>query len=147
MRKKCRVCGAEYESCYSCEKANSWRTLTDTLDHYYVLTVLMTYKTDKDAVKAYRALKKRGVDFDGEDCLPGIRDLLAEIYLLGAESGKQKSRKPDLSAETEGGVPTHTETKAESVQAVSAVLVQPAVQPGGVLTGRGEADSRSEQND
>ena len=136
MRKKCRVCGAEYESCYSCEKANSWRTLTDTLDHYYILTVLMTYKTDKDAGKACRALKRRGVDFEGKDCLPGIRDLLAEIYLLGAESGKQKARKSDPSAET----------KDEIAQAAPAVLVQPAVRLDGVLTGREEADSGSEQN-
>lgn len=137
MRRTCKVCGAGYETCYSCERANSWRALTDTLDHYYILMVLMTYKTDKDAVKAYRALKKRGVDFDGKEYLPGIRDLLAEVYLLGAESGKQKGRKAAPAAEaaegTEDQADARTDAKAESVQTAPAVLIRAAVQPGGGL--------------
>ena len=47
MQRACSVCGAMYETCYVCEKTKSWRVHTDTLDHYYILTVLMDYKTDR----------------------------------------------------------------------------------------------------
>lgn len=90
------MCGAAYESCYSCEKANSWRVHTDTADHYYILTVLMDYKSGHDARRAYRALRKRGVDFhDTEGYVPSVQKLLAEIY--AAYKGKPMSeRKPEV---------------------------------------------------
>ena len=69
MKRHCRVCGAEYEYCYSCEKVHSWRALTDTADHYYILNVLMEYQGDHDAVKAYHALSKRGVNIRETDGL------------------------------------------------------------------------------
>lgn len=80
MKRHCRVCGAEYEYCYSCEKVHSWRTLTDTADHYYILNVLMEYQGDHDAVKAYHALSKRGVNIRETDgLLPSVKMLMVEI--------------------------------------------------------------------
>lgn len=80
MKRSCRVCGAEYEYCYSCEKVRSWRALSDTLDHYYILNVLMDYQTDHDAMKAYNALSKRGVNVKETDVfLPSVKSLLVEI--------------------------------------------------------------------
>lgn len=80
MKRLCRVCGKEYEFCYSCEKVHSWRALTDTADHYYVLNVLMEYQSDHDAMKAYRALSKRGVDVRKTDgLLPSVKALMVEI--------------------------------------------------------------------
>lgn len=88
MKRLCRVCGGEYEYCYSCEKVHSWRALTDTADHYYVLNVLMDYQTDHDALKAYRALRKRGVDIcETDGLLPGVQKILAEIVTLSNEDG------------------------------------------------------------
>jgi len=81
MQRACSVCGAMYDTCYVCEKTKSWRVHTDTLDHYYILTVLMDYKTDRDAKRAYRALRKRGVDFfRTEGYTESVRSLLGEIY-------------------------------------------------------------------
>lgn len=80
MMRRCRVCGKEYEHCYSCEKVHSWRTLTDTADHYYILNVLMEYQVDHDVMKAYRALHKRGVDIrDTDGLLPSVKTLMVEI--------------------------------------------------------------------
>lgn len=91
MLKRCRVCGTEYDTCYSCEKVRSWRTLTDTADHYYILGVLMEYKSGRDAKKAYDALRKRNVDFhDTGRFLPGVQKLLDEIYALAQEKSKAK---------------------------------------------------------
>ena len=71
---------AEYEYCYSCEKVHSWRALTDTADHYYILNVLMEYQGDHDAVKAYHALSKRGVNIRETDgLLPSVKMLMVEI--------------------------------------------------------------------
>lgn len=80
MVRRCRVCGETYETCYSCEKTNSWRALTDTADHYYMLCTLMEYQSDGDAKKAYRALRKRGIDLrETSSYLPSIQALLNEI--------------------------------------------------------------------
>lgn len=91
MIKHCRVCGAEYDSCFSCEKKNSWRILTDTADHYYILGVLMEYQSGHDAKKAHSALKKRGVDPSETDgYLPSVQKLMTEIYSLAQKSSRMK---------------------------------------------------------
>ena len=88
------MCGAVYESCYSCEKAKSWRVHTDTADHYYILSVLMEYQGGHDATRAYRALRKRGVDFrDTTGYIPSVRKLLGEIY-EGYKGKPLNARKP-----------------------------------------------------
>lgn len=83
MKRQCRVCGKEYDHCYSCEKIHSWRALTDTADHYYILNVLMEYQVNHDAMKAYRALCKRGVDIRKTDgLLPSAKALMVEIVSM-----------------------------------------------------------------
>ncbi len=80
MRKTCEVCGTEYEVCVSCEKIHSWRAVADTLEHYYILTVLMDYMTKKDAGEALASLKRWGIDVTARDgYAPHIQKLLAEI--------------------------------------------------------------------
>lgn len=77
---KCKVCGAEYESCPTCGKYKSWHAHTDTEEHYYILTVLMDYKRDWDAERAHRALKKRNIDIDAvDDYVPSVQSLFAKI--------------------------------------------------------------------
>lgn len=96
MVRKCKVCGESYKTCYSCEKERSWRVHTDTSEHYYIWTVLMSYQSTRDAAAAYQALVKRGVDFRHTDgFLPGVQQLLAEIYALV----HPKRRKDTLSAD------------------------------------------------
>ena len=57
MIRNCKVCGASYKTCYSCEKERSWRLHTDTPEHYYIWTVLMGYQANHDAKQAYSALR------------------------------------------------------------------------------------------
>lgn len=90
MVRKCKVCGESYKTCYSCEKERSWRVHTDTSEHYYIWTVLMSYQSTHDAMAAYQALVKRGVDFrHTEGFLSGVQQLLTEIYALACPK-KQK---------------------------------------------------------
>lgn len=104
--RRCKVCGAEYETCYSCEKNSSWRMHTDTADHYYILYVLMDYQGGQDAKTSYRALRKRGVDFaNTNEYLPEVRKLLDEIY-AGSHNGKtlfvkeaEPAQAPEVAAE------------------------------------------------
>ncbi len=88
----CRVCGAKYPYCYACDRKRSWRGLADTVDHYYILLALMTYRTDHDAEKAYRILHERGLDFlHTEEFIPDVRDRLAEIYsVVHGSEGEQE---------------------------------------------------------
>lgn len=91
MRRHCKVCGAEYETCFACEKQNSWRAHTDTAEHYYILTVLMEYQSGGSAKRAYDALRKRGVDLRAADqYLPSVGKLMAELYRACGESGRAK---------------------------------------------------------
>lgn len=91
MIRNCKVCGASYKTCYSCEKERSWKIHTDTHEHFYIWTVLMKYRTDHDAKWAYSVLRKRGVDFRNlTGFTQGVQSLLAEIYALGHETGRSK---------------------------------------------------------
>lgn len=89
--KRCKVCGKEYELCVSCEKTHSWKVHTDNPEHYYIFITLMQYQTDHNAKSAYRALRKRGVDFNKTDeYLPSVQRLMAEIYAVVNENGRAK---------------------------------------------------------
>ncbi len=80
MIRHCKVCGAKYDTCLSCEKERSWRIHTDIADHYYLLCVLMDYRSDHDTKKAYAALVRRGIDpHDYGGFLPEIQRLMADI--------------------------------------------------------------------
>lgn len=95
MIRNCKVCGCSYNTCYSCEKERSWRLHADIHEHYYILTVLMGYRANHDAKKAYNILRKRGVDFQNtEEFLPSVKTLLAEIY-----SQVQSAKAPKASVE------------------------------------------------
>lgn len=79
--KQCKICGKEYETCYACDRKHGWKTLTDTLDHYYVLVALMDYKNTQDAKSAYNTLKKRDLDFNNlDEYVPSVRIVLEDIY-------------------------------------------------------------------
>lgn len=92
LLKRCKVCGAEYEACVSCEKKHSWRVHTDSPEHYYIFVTLMQYQTDHDAKSAYKALRKRGIDLRVTDgYIPSVQKLMAEINSL-AHKGSQEKR-------------------------------------------------------
>lgn len=96
MKRTCPVCGAEYETCYSCEKKRSWRTLTDTEEHYFILSVLMDYRGDHDAKKAYKRLRRRGVDLiDTAKYTESVSGLMSELYRLNHGGTALKKNFPD----------------------------------------------------
>lgn len=111
MTRRCKVCGAAYQTCYICEQSRSWRTHTDTLDHYRVFMALMEYRTSHHALQAYRALRKCGVSFHKTaEFLPDIQRILAEIYTLTQENRRAKEGVVEL------GVPLDGEPEAEQNQ-------------------------------
>lgn len=90
-KKRCKVCGAKYEACYSCDRKHSWRMHTDTEEHFYIFGVLMNYQVTHDAKQAYNALRKRCIDFhDTAGFLPNVQKLLAEINTLAHENSRAK---------------------------------------------------------
>ena len=116
MLKHCKVCGAGYDSCFSCEKQNSWRAHTDTAEHYYIFGILMEYQSGHDAKKAYRALRKRGVDLRATGVyLPSVEKLLTEIYNAYHENGKAKGTVAvELAVPETTAEPAPTETAEEA---------------------------------
>lgn len=117
MLKHCKVCGVAYDSCFSCEKQRSWRAHTDTAEHYYIFSVLMEYQSGHDAKKAYRALRKRGVDLRVTDgYLPSVQKLLAEIYTAYHENGKAKEAavRAELAAVNQEAAQIPVETAEEA---------------------------------
>ena len=80
FRRKCKVCGVEYESCPTCGTRKSWHGHTDTEEHYYILCALMDYKVHGNAERAYEALAKRNIDIMADDgYVPSVQSLFAEI--------------------------------------------------------------------
>ena len=113
MIRNCKVCGASYKTCYSCEKERSWRLHTDTHEHYYIWTVLMEYQANRDAKQAYRALRKRGIDLrDTAGYLPSVQALLAEIYALAHENSRAKKATAEAE-KTETEEPMNNETEPQ----------------------------------
>lgn len=91
MVRTCKVCGASYKTCFTCEKERSWRLHTDTLDHYYIWGVLMEYRASHNVKQAYNALRKRGIDFcNTAGFSPSVQKILAEIYTLAHENNRVK---------------------------------------------------------
>lgn len=111
MIRRCKVCGAEYKTCLSCEKSRSWRIHTDTAEHYFILGVLMDYQSGHDAEKARLALTKRGIGVDDSDgFLPGVKSLMGEIFAEGQqEKGDSVTAQPEESIQ-----PTDTENDIDS---------------------------------
>ncbi len=76
---------------YVCEKERSWRLHTDTLEHYYIWTVLMEYQSSHDAKAAYAALRKRGIDIRNmAGYEPSVQVLLSEISASVLSTDKAK---------------------------------------------------------
>ena len=91
MIRDCKVCGTSYKTCFVCERDRSWRLHTDTIEHYHVFTVIMSYQVNHDAKQAYKILREHGVDFHNTaEFRPNIRKVLAEIYALAHESSRAK---------------------------------------------------------
>ena len=104
MIRNCKVCGASYKTCYSCEKERSWRLHTDTPEHYYIWTVLMGYQANHDAKQAYSALRKRGIDLrNTAEYTPSVQALLAEIYALAHENSRAKKAVVEAEETRTGG--------------------------------------------
>ena len=105
MIRECKVCGGSYKTCYSCEKERSWRVHTDTLEHYYIWTVLMEYLGNHDAKAAYAALRKRHIDIrDTAGYAPRIQALLSEINDLVRSTSRAKKAEVVTSSADNGTV-------------------------------------------
>ena len=99
----CVLCGTGYHACDSCNKEKTftpWRTLTDTIEHYKIFTVLKDYNNkmiDRDRAKELLS----GLDLSGEeDYKESSKKVLADIYMSANvdtvnidASPKRKTRK------------------------------------------------------
>lgn len=108
----CVLCGIGYHACDTCNKEKTftpWRTLTDTIEHYKIFTVLKDYNNKLiDREKAKELLS--GLDLSGkENYKESAKKVLADIYsnasieAVNIESAsKKKTRKsPKINVENE----------------------------------------------
>lgn len=113
MIRNCKICGAAYNTCYSCEKERSWRLHTDTHEHYYIWSVLMEYQVCHNVKQAYNALRKRGVELRNPvGYLPSVEKTLMEIYAAAHENSKARRAVPEVEA-VATDVPLEIDTQQE----------------------------------
>lgn len=79
----CVLCGTGYHACDTCNKEKTftpWRTLTDTIEHYKIFTILKDYNNKLiDREKAKELLS--GLDLSGkENYKESAKKVLANIY-------------------------------------------------------------------
>lgn len=93
----CVVCGKGYHACDSCEKIKSytpWRTLTDTIEHFAIFTVLKDYNNKIIDKQEARKLLENS-DLSGRDSFKeSSKKLLNEILdnNITVESKKIKKK-------------------------------------------------------
>lgn len=93
----CVVCGKGYHACDSCEKIKSytpWRTLTDTIEHFAIFTVLKDYNNKIIDKQEARKLLENS-DLSGRDSFKeSSKKLLNEIFdnNITVESKKIKKK-------------------------------------------------------
>ncbi len=82
----CAVCGRGYHACDSCarEKAyTSWRTITDTMEHYKIFMILRDYNAREITGEKAAALLEE-LDLSGwQNFKPGARRTLESIFPHG----------------------------------------------------------------
>lgn len=88
----CVICGKGYHACDSCNEIKSftpWRSLTDTLEHFKIFTVLKDYNNHRISKNEAKKLLS-GIDLSGKDTFKdSARKVLDEI--LSANTVKRKS--------------------------------------------------------
>ena len=80
----CDICGKPYRVCNSCKEVKSftpWRTVTDTMQHYFIFLALSEYTKTKDKEKAKEELSKYDLselDTFNENIKSAIKEIMAE---------------------------------------------------------------------
>ena len=100
----CVVCGKGYHACDSCNETKSitpWRSLTDTVEHFKLFTVLKDYNNKLiDKTEARKLLSN--IDLSGKDSFKdSAKSVLAEIYKDDVIETKTTKKKNKVVAETE----------------------------------------------
>lgn len=76
---KCVVCGTEYEGCQYCDRLNSWKKFTDTIEHYKIFWILKDFG-EKKINKAAAKEKLENLNTTGwENWNAGSKNLMTEI--------------------------------------------------------------------
>lgn len=100
----CVVCGRGYHACDSCNETKSftpWRTLTDSIEHFKIFTVLKDFNNKLISKKEARELLSN-VDLSDKDSFKdSAKSVLAEIYKDDVVETKTTRKKNKVVAETE----------------------------------------------
>ena len=84
----CDICGKKYHVCNSCKEVKSftpWRTVTDTMQHYFIFLALSEYTKTKDKEKAKEELSKcdlSELDTFNENIKTAIKEIMAEEKIV-----------------------------------------------------------------
>lgn len=95
----CVVCGKGYHACDTCNETKSftpWRTLTDSIEHFKIFTVLKDYNNKLiDKKKAKELLSNLNLS-DKDSFKDSSKKLLYEIFNEEAIERKVVKRKKDI---------------------------------------------------
>lgn len=93
----CVVCGKGYHACDSCNETKSftpWRTLTDSIEHFKIFTILKNYNNKLiDKNEAKRLLSNMDLS-DKDSFKDGSKKLLDEIFKEDVVVKKSTKKKP-----------------------------------------------------
>jgi hypothetical protein len=100
----CVVCGKGYHACDSCNETKSftpWRTLTDSIEHFKIFTVLKDFNNKLISKKEARELLSN-VDLSDKDSFKdSAKSVLAEIYKDDVVETKTTRKRNKVVAEIE----------------------------------------------
>lgn len=98
----CAICGKPYRVCHTCQNIKSftpWRTVTDTLQHYMIYSILWDYTNNKDRAKAKDELSKCDLSaletFD-EDIKSVIKEIIVDDKKKTASVAKRQKQSNDI---------------------------------------------------
>lgn len=95
----CKVCGKPYYACGSCEKTQSYKAMTDTIEHYNIyITCVMFSRKQLSATEAYDAISKYDLSDIPSDSpvMITVRQILDAGKVVKNESKVEVEPKKDI---------------------------------------------------
>ncbi len=96
---QCIICGKRYTSCDICDYTPSWKSLTDTEEHFQIYVLITKYNCGEDVNGIIKQLHNLGVTLNTIKDYPLAKNILTEI-LSHEVPKKKKGNKVDKKVQT-----------------------------------------------
>lgn len=101
MKRKCWICGNEYDFCVPCHERGSWKAVACSHGHYQILTIIREYREGIiNAKEATMMFANIGITADTElDCLSEVTSRIKSIIAEGTPKKVVKKKSEEISEE------------------------------------------------